>query len=66
MCVVDVDRDGKIFIEEVSAEMTDFTYDKSVVLEAPPTTKKYPLLKDILVTLFQYTVQTEETEEAGL
>ena len=62
MCVVDVDRDGKIFIEEVSAEMTDFTYDKSVVLEAPPTTKKYPLLKDILVTLFQYTVQTEETE----
>ena len=43
--MVDVDRDGKIFIEEVSAEMTDFTYDKSVVLEAPPTTKKYPLLK---------------------
>ncbi len=62
MCVVDVDRDGKIFIEEVSAEMMDFIYDKSVVLEAPPTTKKYPLLKDILVTLFQYTVQTEETE----
>ncbi len=62
MCVVDVDRNGQIFIDEIPTEMTGFTYDKSVVLDAPPATKKYPLLKDVLVTLFQYNVQAEESE----
>lgn len=62
MCVVDVDRDGKIYIEEKPVAMNDFTYDKSVLLDAPPTTKKYPILKNILTTIHRYTVSSEVTE----
>lgn len=62
MCIVDVDRNGQIYFADASAEMTDFVYDKAVVLEAPPTTKKYPLLKNVLVALYQYVAQTEISE----
>lgn len=66
MCIVDVNRDGIIYFDNATEQMTSFVFDKEAVLEAPPTTNKYPMLKDVQVSLYQYTPQAETTDLASL
>ena len=56
MCLMTIDRDGRIIIKEREAIEQDFVYDPMTVKDRAPMSSKYPFLKDLSVKVTEYTV----------
>lgn len=56
MCLMYVDRNGKIVIKERDSTQQNFVYDDMAVKTSAPMSNKYPFLKDLSVKVTEYTV----------
>lgn len=56
MCILSVDRKGKIVFSEREATPVDFKFSLDEVLDAAPDISKYPFLKNLSTYVYKYTV----------
>lgn len=58
MCLMYIDRDGKIIIKDRETVQQNFVYDDMAVKDRAPMSNKYPYLKDLSVKVTEYTVSS--------
>lgn len=56
MCLLSVDRNGKIVFSERPTTSSGFTFELTDVLNAAPSINKYPYLKKLSTYVYKYTV----------
>lgn len=66
MCLLSVDRNGKIVFSERETQVEDFKYSLDEILDAAPSINKYPYLKNLYAYVYKYTVASTAESIASL
>lgn len=66
MCILGVNRNGRIVFRKRNTEHTGFTYKDTDIKTSTPDITKYPYLKNLSVDVKSYTIDSGDSEVASI